>query len=258
MTQTLKQRQQSYESAYDLNIIPRLPVILKLDGWNFSRVTKYVEKPFCNKTMAVMTGTMIALAKQIENVIFGYQYSDKIILVLKNNNPNYDPWFNNSIQNLCSISSGLATDAFRTNYLNLPDPQELDSPFVFRTHAFALPDVNETINYLIYSQISCYHEAVTNAALSKVQPSDLHDKNIDDRKKILNDFGIDFDKFYPSEFRNGTAIYLTPSLIDTPQGQITRHKWLLDVDIVQFIENKQFLSTILNTGSDIFRPERDL
>ena len=258
MTQTLKQRQQSYESAYDLNIIPRLPIILKLDGWNFSRVTKDVEKPFCNKTMALLTGTMIALAKQIENVIFGYQYSDKIILVLKNNNPNYDPWFNNSIQDLCSVSSGLATDAFRTNYLNMKEPPELYGSFVFRTHAFALPDISETINYLIYSQISCYYEAVTNAALSKVPASDLHDKGIDDRKNILNEFGINFDKFYPSEFRNGTKIYLTPTLIETPQGQITKQQWLYDNKEINFVENKQFLNTILNTGSDIFRPERDL
>jgi tRNA(His) 5'-end guanylyltransferase len=258
MPQTLKQRQQLYERAYDLNIIPRLPIIIKLDGWNFSKVTKNVAKPFCNKTMALLTGTMIALVKQIESVVFGYQYSDKIVLVLKNNNPNYDPWFNNSIQDLVSVASGLATDAFRTNHLNMEEPPDLYGQFVFKTHAFALPDINETINYLISEQISCYQSAVTNATLTKVHPSDLHDKGIEDRKNILSDFGINFDKFYEPTYRNGTAVYLTPSLIETQQGQETKQKWLLDLDLKQFVDNKQFLSTILNTGSDIFRPERDL
>jgi tRNA(His) 5'-end guanylyltransferase len=258
MPQTLKQRQQLYERAYDLNIIPRLPIIIKLDGWNFSKVTKSVDKPFCNKTSALFTGTMVALVKQIENVVFGYQYLDKIVLVLKNNNPNYDPWFNNSIQDLVSVASGLATDAFRTNHLNMEDPPDLYGSFVFRTHAFALPDINETINYLISEQISCYQSAVTNAALSKVPASDLHDKNIEDRKNVLAEFGINFDKFYETKYIHGTGVYLTPSLIKTAQGQETKQKWLLDFDLVPFVDNKQFLNTILNTGSDIFRPERDL
>lgn len=258
MTKTLQQRMVSYEESYDQRMTGKLPVVIKLNGWGFSSLSKNVSKPFCNKTMSLFSGTMVSLAKQIQNVVFGYQYSDKIILVLKNDNIDQDPWFNNSILSISSITSGLAAKEIQRNYLNMDDPPDLfDSP-IFRSWVFPLPDTTEVINYLIYHQFRCYQEALNNAILNVSPPSALIDKDIPARKFLLLDKGIDFDKEYPSQYKNGTAIFLTPTLVQTPSGQITKHKWLLDLEIPNFLDNREFLKTILTTGSDIFRPERDM
>jgi tRNA(His) guanylyltransferase len=82
MAQTLQQRMIAYEESTSQRIISRIPVIIKIDGWSFSRVTKNLPKPFCHKTMAMLNGTMISLVKQIDGAVFGYQYSDKIIIGL--------------------------------------------------------------------------------------------------------------------------------------------------------------------------------
>ena len=84
----------------------------------------------------------------------------------------------------------------------------------------------------------------------------LEDKDMNDRKQILEDAGFDFESL-PSVFRHGSAAYIAPKLVDIGRGQVTRHKWLLDFNIPLFADSKGWLGTIMTTGSDIFRPERD-
>jgi tRNA(His) guanylyltransferase len=68
MTQTLQQRHQAYEAAYDCSIINRLPVIIKLNGRSFSKITKSLQKPFDHQLTALLNDTMLSLAKQIDGV----------------------------------------------------------------------------------------------------------------------------------------------------------------------------------------------
>jgi len=267
MAQTLHQRQIGYEDSCNQSIISRIPVIIKIDGRSFSRVTKNTPKPFCHKTMAMLNGTMLALAKQIDGVVFGYQYSDKIILVLRNDrSQDEDPWFGNSIQKITSVSASLATYEFMSQLWGVEDPPNLDGAVTFSSQVFPVPNVSEAINYLIFRQFKCVQNAINESVQSVLWPRYgrqtydlLEDKSMEDRKKILEDSGFDFDSL-PGAYRHGSGVYLTPKLVNTSQGQITRHKWLVDFDLPLFTESKakERLRTILTTGSDIFRPERDL
>jgi tRNA(His) 5'-end guanylyltransferase len=114
MAQSLQHRQLAYENSYNQTIISRIPVIIKIDGRSFTRVTKNIPKPFCQKTMLLFNSTMVSLAKQIDGVMFGYQYSDKIILVLRNDrSPDETPWFGNHIQKMSSSAASISTVASR-------------------------------------------------------------------------------------------------------------------------------------------------
>lgn len=265
MAQTLQQRQLLYENSYSQNIIPKIPLIIKIDGRSFSKITKHVQKPFCHKTAAMLSNTMVNLVKQIDGAVCGYQYSDKIILVLRNDrSPDEVPWFGNDIQGICSCTSSMATYEFLNQLWDLDDPPPLEGLISFKAHVFALPSIKETINYLIYRQGRCLQQSINETVKTvlysrygKDTNSILEDKNIEDRKMILAESGFDFESL-PSAFRNGSITYLTPKLVDTNQGQITRHKWLLDFEFPLFETSQERLRTILATGSDIFRPERDL
>lgn len=264
MAQSLQQRQLKYEVSYSQNIIERIPVVIKIDGRNFSRATKNTQKPFCPKTMKLLNGTMLTLAKQIDGVVFGFQYSDKIILVLRNDrNQEEDPWFGNDCQKMASVSSSLATYECMSQLWGMDEPPPLEGSITFSSKVFGVPSINETINYLLYRQFRCMQNAVNEAVQSVLWPrygrqthGILEDKSLDDRRKILDEAGFNFDSM-PAPFRHGSAAYLVPSLVDTAQGQITRHKWLLDYEIPFFSDSKEWIRTILTTGSDIFRPERD-
>ena len=257
-------RHLEYEDSYSYNIISNIPVIIKIDGRSFARVTKQTQKPFCHKTMALLNGTMLSLAKQIDGVLFGYQYSDKIILVLRNDrSQGEDPWFGNNVQKMAAASASMATYEFMTALWEMEEAPSLEGSITFVSHAFGVPSIKEAINYLIHRQLRCMQTAVNESVYSVLWPrygrqaaAILEEKNLDERRQILENAGFELDSL-PAAFRHGTATYLTPKLVQTSHGQITRQKWLMDFDIPLLAESKEWLGTILTTGSDIFRPERD-
>lgn len=260
MAQTLKQRIIAYEGSTSQRIISRIPVIIKIDGRSFSRATQNIQKPFCHKTMAMFNGTMLSLVKQIDGAVFGYQYSDKIIIVLRNDrSENEDPWFGNYIQDMCSASASMATYEFMNQLWEIDQPPELEGNIAFKVNVFGIPSISEVINYIIYRQFCCMQYAIDESIYSLLgRSAALDGVGIEERKKLLDDAGVSLDDF-PASFHHGSAAYVTPRLISTAQGEVTHHKWMLDFDVPLFVDKKERerLRTILTTGSDIFRPERD-
>jgi tRNA(His) guanylyltransferase len=261
MAQTLQQRMISYEESTSPKIISRIPVIIKIDGRSFSRVTKSIQKPFCHKTMAILNGTMLSLVKKIDGAVFGYQYSDKIILVLRNDRgEDEDPWFGNDVQSMCSAAASMATYEFMTQLWEIDQAPELEGDISFKAKVFGIPNISEVINYIIYKQYCCMQCAIDETVYSVIgRGAVLDGVDIEDRKRILDDAGVSLEEL-PASFRHGSAVYLTPKLVHTAHGEVTHHKWWVDFEVPLFVEKKdrEILRTILTTGSDIFRPERDL
>lgn len=265
MAQSLQQRQIGYEESSYQSIIRRIPIIIKINGRSFSRVTQNTPKPFCHKTMALMSETMLSLAKQIDGVVFGYQYSDKIILVLRNDrSKDEDPWFGNSTQKMSSAAASSATYEFMNQLWGMDNPPDLNGSITFTAHSFGVPSIVEAVNYLMYRQHRCMESSINSALYSVLWPRfgkdiyiELEDKNISDRKKILEDSNFNFDKL-PIAYRRGVVAYAAPTLANTANGQITKKKWVLDPEAPIFVDNKERIKNILLNGSDIFRPERDL
>ena len=261
MAQTLKQRMSSYEESTSIKIINRIPIIIEIDGRSFYKITRNVQKPFCSRTMEILSGTMLSLAKKISGSVFGYQYSDKIILVLRNDrSENEDPWFANETQAMCSAASSMATYEFMNLLWQIDKPPNLEGDISFKSRVFGIPSIKETINYIIYKQYNCMQYAINETVYSVLGRGSVIDNiGIDERKSLLDKAGVSLDKF-PASFHHGSAVYVKPKLIHTDNGVATQHKWLLDFDVPLFVEKKntERLVTILSTGSDIWRPERDL
>ena len=62
-------------------MIPTLPVIIRLDGNNFSKWTRGLDKPFDEKLNQLMTETTQFLVEET-NAVVGYTQSDEITLIL--------------------------------------------------------------------------------------------------------------------------------------------------------------------------------
>jgi tRNA(His) guanylyltransferase len=257
MAQTFPQRMISYEESTEYKLLRKIPIIIKIDGRSFSTVTRNIQKPFCHKTMSIMNGTMLSLVKQIDGAIFGYTYSDKIIIVLRNDrSETEDPWFGNNIQDICSTTSSLVTYEFLNHMWEIEKSPQFEGSITFKTKVFGIPNISEVINYLIYSQYCCIQHSINSILTSIIGNNSVLDGvSFEDRKKALDDAGISLNDF-PSAFRFGVASYIVPQLhrID---GTDARHRWLLDLEIPLFTEQREKLRTIIKTGSDIFRPERD-
>lgn len=239
--QTLADRMKEYEANFDYKIMRRCPVILRLDGRSFSRLTKSLEKP-SEKFINAMANTTLDVAKDIEGCVFGYCQSDEITLVLKNDQSIYSmPWFDNRIQKMVSIAAAEATYAFGKNL----EKQELElKRGIFDCRVFSVPNTIELVNNLIYRQRDCMRNAISLVADAQLRKrlgkgaalKLLLNKGSKERLQLLFEkCGIDFWKDYPSAVIRGVGAYRKPEeKIGKDNVPIIRNSWVLDYNIPEF------------------------
>ena len=268
MGQSLSDRQKEYEDAYDTTIIRRLPIIIRLDGRSFSKLTKKLPKPFCSKFVELMTNTTLELVKQIDGAVFAYQQSDEISIIVKNdNNEDTTPWFGNRIQKIASISASIATYEFNKYLWEMSNKPELHGTPLFDARVFAVPDIVEALNYLVFRQQDCARNAVTGALYAALGNKYgrgtarklMEGKSLPERLEMLwEECQIEYEQDYPVSFRNGIGAYLVPKFYSTPFGNVNRNRWILDFNLPRVVEDRDFFHGIIKTGRDVFRQERDL
>jgi tRNA(His) guanylyltransferase len=254
----LKDRIDTYQSASDYKLLARLPLIIVINGRSFSKLTQLLDKPYCPKFSECILSTMLRLCSEVEGALFGYQYSDEIVLVVRNDqHPDTLPWFDNRLQKICSITSAIATmhfnDCASSLSLNLTgDP-------IFTSQVFAVPTIGEAINTIVYKQQHNFHDSIQFACFYELIKK--HDKNaikemltglsVDEKIDLLNqECQIDFNQ-YPAPFRRGTGCYKVPKLTDG----VTKYKWFLNPDLPIFTKDQSFLTNLFRNGADIFRQE---
>ena len=268
MTYNLGDRHKAYEAAYDQQIIRRIPVIIRVDGINFTKVTRKLQRPYCPRMMELMAQTMLATIKEIEGSVFGYQQSDEISYIIRNDQSlESEPWFGNRTQKMASVAAAKTTFHFLNILRQMADPPKLMGNIAFDGRVFAVPNSIEAINNLLFRQQDCTRNALTGAARAelgkklglKTADQLLKGKNGKDREALLqSECGIDFYHHFPAAFRHGIGAYKIPKIFTTNDGQqITRQRWALDLNLPKFNESK-IISGILDSGKDIFRAERDL
>jgi len=261
-------RHHQYESSYDYQIIPRLPVIIKVDGRNFSRLTRRLDRPFCSKLINVFKNKLLQAIQQIDGAVFGFQYSDRFVFVLRNDRTFEEkPFCQNQIQDINGLVSSIISVNFFKNLVLEDELNELDGDAIFKTKVFALPSLNEVVNHLILKQQLCYGDAIFRATQAeyikiygKVEADRLlSGKKLDEKIDLLkSECDIDYEDYYPKAYRLGIGAYKVPKIIKTEDGEFQKNKWVIDSNLPSFLQDKSFLSNIIVSGHDIFRADRDL
>src|SRR5689334_4873036 len=127
----LKDRYDQYSDFSEQKILPRVPLIIHLNGKNFFNLTSLLDKPFDIKLSNCFDLTMKNLCNEIEGATIGYCYNDNIVIVSRNDqNINTIPWFNNNVQKLSSISSSMGTYSF-SKYSNILGLQLISNPYFY-------------------------------------------------------------------------------------------------------------------------------
>ena len=171
MNHDLGDRQKTYEAAYDYSIIGRIPVIIRVDGRGFSKLTRDVPRPYCKKMAQAMTYTMFETIKQIDGAAFGYTQSDEITFVIHrpySKKVDAESWFNNRIQKIGTVTSSMVTyyfNEFRKKHEFAPN---ISGPAFFDARVFGIADTTETINNLIFRQQDCRVNAVSSATTAEM------------------------------------------------------------------------------------------
>jgi len=254
----LKNRIEGYQNISDYKLLPRVPIIISINGRSFSKITSLLDKPYCDRFEECLLNTMLKICAEVEGTIFGYQHNDEIVLVVRNDqNQDTLPWCDNSIQKICSITSSIATSHF-TKCCNAINLNLMGEP-LFTSQIFTAPNIAETINTIIYKQqhnfytsiqFACFYELIRKYDKTTIKDM-LNGLSIDEKIDLLNqECNINFND-YPEVFRRGAACYKSPQIV----GDTMKNKWKINKNIPIFTKEQSFLSNIFRMGTDIFRQE---
>ena len=159
MSSKLADRIQNYQQMAETKLLPRVPLIITVNGRSFSKITSLLEKPFDQKLSQCLLNTMLRLCTDIEGAFFGYQHNDEIVIVARNDQSNTtEPWLANNSQKIASIVSSIATLHFTRCALTLN--LNLMGETIFTTQAFVVPNMMEAINTLVYKQQHNFHTSI--------------------------------------------------------------------------------------------------
>lgn len=258
MSNKLKDRIESYQSATDYKLLPRVPIVICINGRGFSKVTQLLDKPYCPKFSECIISTMLRLCTDVEGALFGYQFNDEIVIVARNDQSNdTTPWYDNRLQKICSVTSAVATMHF--NECAQEIKLDVTGDPIFTSQVFVVPTIAEAVNSLIFKQQQNFHTSIQSACLYELIKS--HDKHtikemlsglsVDEKIDLLaQECSVDFNS-YPLAFRRGVAAYKVPKV----SGDSMKNKWHLNLEPPIFTKDQSFLSNIFKNGADIFRQE---
>jgi len=248
----LKDRIEIYQNNCDFKLLNRLPFIVVVNGRSFSKVTNLVDKPYCPKLAECLSSTLMKLCLEIEGSVFGYQYSDEIVIIV-NGEVNDNGWYNNRIQKITSITSSIATLHF--NRCASAIELNLMSEAIFSSQVFAVPSIIEAINLLIFKQqhnfytsiqFACFYELLKkydkNTIFNKLRGLNVEEKG----DLLLQECGINFSN-YPLAFKRGVTCFKANKI---EHGSI-KNKWVCDENIPIFTEESEYLNNIIKNNKNI-------
>lgn len=188
----------NYEFPYRIKLTRRTPVIIRIDGRAFHSFTKGFDKPFDEVLINAMKSTTRKLCENISNCVFAYSQSDEIsILMVDYAKLNQDPWFDNNLQKITSISASMATlyfhNAFTAAYIkkfpslkkeNTEEANKLFNAYkvairkgaMFDARCFNVPK-DEVCNYFISRQIDATRNSVNSLGYSQFSHKSLQGLN---------------------------------------------------------------------------------
>jgi len=215
----------NYEDRYRLKLTRRTPVIIRLDGKSFHKLTKHCNKPFDVFFNNAMVGTAIRLYEEIQGAKCAYVQSDEIsILITDFDRLMSCAWFDYNIQKIVSVSSGLASVEFSSRF---------HKAGIFDCRAFNIPK-EEVCNYFIWRQQDCIKNSVQMLARKFYTHKELHEKSQSDMHEMIYNKGVNWADLSP-RYKNGTFISYDIKKSD---------RWTVTSDII-FSRNRDVVEQLL-------------
>lgn len=264
-------RFKAYEESSEQILPARLPVILRLDGNSFSKLTKREEfdKPFDLQFEGSMNAAAMAVMDYCSGSQVAYAQSDEISILLRNTmSVNTEPFLGNRTQKLASLCASKASVAF--NKANAD--HNIETEAVFDCRAFVLPphDVN---NYFLWRQRDAFRNCIHSYAYwnlkkehgRKTAQKMLHGKTVKEIQEVIfQELGVNPNDIRTA-FKRGRCVFrenyeaplrdvldpskldelVTKGHIDDPDKLVTRSRWQFDEEIPLFNKDRDYIEKYL-------------
>ena len=244
MQDNLGDRMKAFEDAFRAKLPIRMPVILRLDGKAFHTLTKNLKRPFDLTLINAMNDTAKYLCANVQGAQIAYVQSDEITILL-NNYKSFDtqPWFENNIQKMVSVSAAMASAYFSSISNKVFDEPKL---VTFDCRAFVIPkeDVN---NAFLWRQNDATRNSIQMLARSLYSHKECNNKNTSQLQEMCFQKGFNWNDL-PTSQRRGRCIVKvkSPKEVINKQTQekliVERSSWEVDNDIPIFSYNFDYVN----------------
>jgi len=201
----LDKQMRVFETSHDFCVLPGLYMIARLDGRNFTTLTKEIgkfEAPFDVKFRDLMIETTKHLMDCGFKVIYGYTESDEISLLF---DLDID-LFGRKIRKYNSVLAGEASAKFSLLFGNIG---------VFDCRICQLPDVKNVIDYFRWRNEDAYRNALNAHCYWMLRKEGMdkntaakmiENKSVADKNELLFSKGINFNDL-PDWQKRGIGLY---------------------------------------------------
>ena len=197
-----RMKQHEWEGAVG-RFSPGCPVCVRLDGNNFSKFTKGLERPFDARMQYAMTATADEVFSA-SGAVLAYTQSDEITLVLVPAREGSGIYHGGRRDKINSLLAARCSMAFRSAAAKfLPDTHQ--SPVVFDCRSFQVPNAETAADCVLWRQRDCVRNAIQSIGQRFYSHKSLHGMSGVDILRRLAADGVDWESF-PDCFRFGTAI----------------------------------------------------
>ena len=201
----LDEKMRTYEQSVDQYVLPEMYLVARLDGRNFSRLTKEIcdfEAPFDVRFRDMMVNTVKKLMDCGFRVVYGFTESDEISLLFRRE----ENTFGRKIRKFNSILAGTASAEFS---LQLGQAVAMDCRIV------PLPNLERVQDYFLWRQedanrnalnAHCYWMLRKEGLDAQTATAELEGKSIAYKNELLFSRGINYNAL-PSWQKRGIGIY---------------------------------------------------
>lgn len=247
---SLGDRIKSYEDAYRISLPSRLPIVLRIDGKAFHTYTKGCKRPVDESLVDCMNETAKYLCRNIQGCQIAYVQSDEISVLLNNyQSLSTQPWFENNIQKMVSISSGMASAVFTSQSGRIWGG--VNKLAFFDSRAFVLPK-EDVCNYFLWRQQDATRNSVQMLARTLYSHKQLENKANAELQELCFQKGINWNDC-PTPQKRGRCIIKTKTMkqgTNPKTGEVftaERSEWTVDNDIPIFSQDRNYINQYVYT-----------
>lgn len=256
----LGQRMKDYETVAAARLMPKVPVLIRIDGKAFHTLTRKMARPYDQRLMHAMQQTAAYLCAQIMGCRLAYVQSDEIsLLLIDYQNRDSEGWFGYEVQKMCSVAASMAAAAFVGPFReHFPENPGLPA---FDARCWNLP-VHEVTNYFIWRQQDATRNSVAMAAQAHFSHTRLHGVDSDQMQELLfKEKGINWND-YATDFKRGAAVRRVTyvalrnliaktfthsaalATFEEPE-MVTRSRWDVDHETPIFTQDREYIERLV-------------
>lgn len=184
-------------------MIPTLPVIIRLDGNNFSQWTNGLRKPFDKRLTQLMVDTTKFLVKET-NAVVGYTQSDEITLILYSADKDSALYHDGKKQKILSKLAAKCVNYFNERRKELIP--EHDKIAVFDARIYQTPTLMDATLQLLWRENDATRNSIQMLARSNYSHNEVDGLNTSQMQdKLMLEKNINWNDL-ESKFKRGTYV----------------------------------------------------